>query len=463
MLAHRLRALALLLGLGLAWQAPAPARAEVLSLTPDEALMTARAAYLAGDVAVAGHIARALAAVEPDNPRVHLLLAATEPKLGRADAGLIAGRTAWKLAPRGPDSQPLRYEIARNTAKAALDAGRPMLAQVWLRRSLDVAPDAAALAASGRDLGLVRNRTPWRLTFDLEAGPSDNLNGGADSAVFRIGDFVLGDLSNGAQALSGARVSLRITTEHALPGSDRAQTVLTLSGETVANRIDASSRVAAGRVTSGDLNRTRLVFGLRRDLRVGAAGLPLSLSIEAGQNWAGGAVLGPTLALGAEGRIWKGDGASIWLGGGVERSWEGANSGADLFEMSLTGQRSFGTTRASLGVTLEAARSGFQNSTYDAARISLKLSPDWRLGGAAVSFGATAGLRDYESFTLGFANVTGGREDQSLGLSMDLSFEDLSVMGFAPVLSLRHGKTQSNISRYQTTTTGVSLGISSVF
>ena len=463
MLANRLRGLALILGLGLAWQAPAPARAEVLSLTPDEALMTARAAYLAGDVAVAGHIARALAAVEPDNPRVHLLLAATEPKLGRAGAGLIAGRTAWKLAPRGPDNQPLRYEIARNTAKAALDAGRPMLAQIWLRRSLDVAPDALALAASGRDLGLVRNRTPWRLAFDVEAGPSDNLNGGADSAVFRIGDFVLGDLSNGAQALSGARVSLRMAAERALPGSDRAQTVLTLSGETVANEIDASSRVAAGRVTSGDLNRSRLAFGLRRDLRLGAAGLPLSLSIEAGQNWAGGAVLGPTLALGAEGMIWKGDGASIWLGGSVERSWEGANSGADLYEMSLTGQRFFGTTRASLGVTLEAARSGFQNSTYDAARISLKVSPEWQLAGAAVSFGATAGLRDYDSFTLGFANVTDGREDKSLGLSMDLSFEDLSVMGFAPVLSLRHGKTQSNISRYQTTTTGVSLGISSVF
>ena len=338
-----------------------------------------------------------------------------------------------------------------------------MLAQFWLRRSLDVAPDAAALAASGRDLGLVRNRTPWRLAFDVEAGPSDNLNGGADSAVFRIGDFVLGDLSNGAQALSGARVSLRIAAERALPGSDRAQTVLTLSGETVVNEIDASSRVAAGRVTSGDLNRSRLAFGLRRDLRLGAAGLPLSLSIEAGQNWAGGAVLGPTLALGAEGMIWKGDGASIWLGGSVERSWEGANSGADLYEMSLTGQRFFGTTRASLGVTLEAARSGFQNSTYDAARISLKVSPEWQLAGAAVSFGATAGLRDYDSFTLGFANVTDGREDKSLGMSMDLSFEDLSVMGFAPVLSLRHGKTHSNISRYQTTTTGVSLAISSVF
>lgn len=463
MLAHRLRALALILGLALAVQAPAPVRAEVLTLTPDEALMTARAAYLAGDVAVAGHIARALVAVEPDNPRVHLLLAATEPKLGRADAGLIAGRRAWKLAARGPDSQPLRYEIARNTAKAALDAGRPMLAQFWLRRSLDVAPDAAAFAASGRDLGLVRNRTPWRLAFDMEAGPSDNLNGGADSAVFRIGDFVLGDLSNGAQALSGARVSLRVAAERALPGTDRAQTVLSLSGETVVNRIDASSRAAAGRVTSADLNRSRLAFGLRRDLRIGAEGLPLSLSIEVGQNWAGGRELGPTLALGAQGMLWKGPDAALWLGGTVERSWEGATSGADLFEMSLTGQRSFGTTRASLGLTVEAARSGFQNSTYDAARISLQVSPEWQLAGAAVSFGATAGLRDYDSFTLGFANVTGGREDRSLGLSMDLSFEDLSVMGFAPVLSLRHGKTQSNISRYQTKTTGVSLGISSVF
>ena len=132
----------------------------------------------------------------------------------------------------------------------------------------------------------------------MEAGPSDNLNGGADSAVFRIGDFVLGDLSNGAQALSGARVSLRVAAERALPGTDRAQTVLSLSGETVVNRIDASSRAAAGRVTSADLNRSRLAFGLRRDLRIGAEGLPLSLSIEVGQNWAGGRELGPTLALG---------------------------------------------------------------------------------------------------------------------------------------------------------------------
>jgi hypothetical protein len=88
------------------------------------------------------------------------------------------------------------------------------------------------------------------------------------------------------------------------------------------------------------------------------------------------------------------------------------------------------------------------------------LSPEWRLGGL---FRDDGRLADYDSFTLGFANVTGRREDRSLCLAMDLSFDDLSVMGFAPVLSLRHRKTQANIRRYQTTITGVSLEISLVF
>ena len=127
------------------------------------------------------------------------------------------------------------------------------------------------------------------------------------------------------------------------------------------------------------------------------------------------------------------------------------------------GEKSFGTTRASLALTLEGARSDFVNSTYDAARLSLQVSPDWKIGGASVSLGANAGMRDYDAYSLGFAFVTGGRQDTNYGVSMDLSFDKLGVMGFAPVLSLRHSSTQSNISRYETETSGISLGISSVF
>lgn len=82
-----------------------------------------------------------------------------------------------------------------------------------------------------------------------------------------------------------------------------------------------------------------------------------------------------------------------------------------------------------------------------------------------MEFGANLGMRDYESFSLigGAVAVTGGRQDRSVGVSMDLAFDNLGVMGFAPVLSLRHGKTRSNVSRYETATTGISLGLSSSF
>ncbi len=463
----RLRLWAWVGALALALGCPAgTVRAEVLELTPDEALMTARAAYLAGEVAAARHIARALAEAQPDNPWVHLVLSASEVRLGRPEAGLKAGRLAWRLTVPGKNTRPLRYEIARNTAKAALESGRPMLAQYWLRRSLDVAPDAAAFSASGRDLEVVRARTPLRLSFEMEAGPSDNLNGGADSSVFRIGDHVLGTLSNGAEAVSGSRASLAIRAERALPGSDRAQTVLTFSGETLRNHIDAASRAKAGRMTSRDLDSSSLSFGLRRDMRLGEKGLPLSLSVEVAQHWAGGPVLGPSLAFAAQGAVWQGRAATVWLGGSVERAWDGANpAGQDHYALNLVGERAFGQTRASVALTLESARSDHANTTYDAARLSVQLAPDWKIGGASVSLGANLGMRDYDEFTLigGAVAVTGGRQDQSVGLSMDLSFDNLGVMGFAPVLSLRHGQTQSNVSRYETGTSGVSLGISSVF
>jgi hypothetical protein len=443
-----------------------PAQAEVLRLTPDEALMTARAAYLAGEADVAVHIARALAAAQPNNPWVHLLLAAAEPKVGRADAGLEAGRKAWKLAGRGKSERPLRYEIARNTARAALDAGKPLLAQLWLRRSLDVAPDDATLSASGKDLAVVRNRTPWRLSFDMEAGPSDNLNGGAESSVFRIGDYVIGNLSNGAEAVSGSRVSLRFKAERALPGSAKAQTVLTFSAETTRNHIDAASRVKAGGLTSHDLDRSRLAIGARRDLLVGEKGVPLSLSVEAGKTWAAGSAVGPSLTFALQGAVFRSAQGSIWLGGSLERDWDStSHASSDLVSLSIVGERQFGKTQASVALGLEKALTDHENSTYDAANVSLQIRPEWQLGGARVDMGISAGMRDYDAFTLigGAVAVTGGRQDASVGVSLDLTFDDLGVMGFAPVLSLRHGKTRSNVSRYETTTSGVSIGISSVF
>lgn len=447
--------------------AAGPAQAQTLRLQPDEALLTAQAAFAVGEYAVANRIARALDGIGVQDARVQLILSATETRLGRPGPGITAGRAAWRLA-RATDAPPaLRYEIARNTAKAAFDAGRPLLAQYWLRRSLDVAPDAAAAAQSGRDLAFVRDTNPWRLSFAMEAGPSDNLNGGAADPVFRIGDFVVGTLGDGAEALSGFRVNLRVAAQRVFPGSDRAQTVLTLAAETVRNRIDEASQEKAGEVTSRDLDRSRLAAGLRRDLLVGPGGHALSIEAGLAQSWAGGGVYGRDLSFGAQYGLIEGAKGGLWLRVEAERGWEGADDlRVDVTDVTLLGQRAIlnGAGLVTMGLTLTAARSADVNATFDAAQLSLDIDPGWSIGPAALSFSAEAGRRDYPDYRLfGEVFVTGGRQDRSWGAGLDLTFEDWGVMGFAPVLSLRHGRTRSNVSRYETSTTGISIGVASVF
>lgn len=461
------RARCLALALLLAAAAALPVEAETLRLRTDEAVLTAQAAFAAGQFDLANRIARALIAGGLRDPRVQLLLAATETRLGRPVQGMAAGRQGWRLARDSGASPALRYEIARNIAKSAFDAGRPLVAQYWLRRSLDVAPDDAAAQRSGRDLAHVRDRNPLRWSFALEAGPSDNLNGGAEDPVFRIGDFVIGTLGDGAVALSGFRVNLRVAGQRVFPGNARAQTVLTFAAETVRNRIDDASQANAGRVTSRDLDRSRLSVGLRRDLLLGKGSLPFSLSADVGQSWAGGGVYGRDLRIAAQYTVLQGRRGSLWVAAHAERGWEGADDlRVDVNALTVLGEHAIrnGKGSLSLGLTLEAARSTDVNSTFDAAHLSLGIDPGWTIGPAAVSFEAVLGTRDYDDFALfGSVFVTGGRNDRSFGLTMDLEFTDWGVMGFAPVLSLRHGQTRSNVSRYETSTTGISIGISSVF
>jgi hypothetical protein len=441
-------------------------RAEVLELQPDEVLLTAQAAYASGNHAVANRLARALLLVDPNDAYALLIIAATEPKLGNPVEGMQAGQAAWRAARTAGQPEGLRYEIARNTALAAYAAGRPGMAQFWLRRSLDVAPDETAFRKSGEDLGYVRNQNPWRWQMDFEAGPSDNLNGGAADPIFRIDGHVIGELANGSEALSGARASLRFSAFRALPRQGKTQTVLGFSFQSTVNQIDKASQVKAGTLTSDDLNSTKLAGSAQFNMMLGASDVPLSLSVEAGQTWVGGEVYGPHLRFSAQTAVWRGDaGRSVWLAGEVERQWQDGGDTADNLALTLIGERAIrgGAGQMSLGLTAEVQEAGSPNATYRAATLVMGVDPGWTLGPAAVSFSANAGWRHYDTFSLGFAYVTNGRTDESVGLAVDLTLEDWSVMGFAPVVTLSHGRTQSNVSRYETETTAISLGISSVF
>lgn len=441
------------------------ALAETLSLRPDEALGMAKLAYQAGDHATANHLARALLLVDARDPLVLLLLAATEPKLGNPKAGIKAGRLAWGEARRREAPDGLRWEIARNTAKAAYDADQMGLAQWWLRRSLDVAPDKDALGVSGKDLAEVRaqNRLHW--SFDLAIGPSDNLNGGASDPVFRVDDTVIGFLSNGAGAVGGTRAQLSLGAKYALPQSATGQTVLGFSASALVNRIDPADRARAGNLRSKDLNQTTVAASLRRDMPKGLVGLPLSLEVRASGTWAGGDWVGPALGGSAVLPVWRRDAVSLWLAASAERRWtHGATDTQDVVQLTGFGSVTLPRDQAlSFSLGLERALSDRRNASYDAVTLAMGYDPGWHIGPAEVDLNLNLGFRRYDVFSLGFAQVTNGRSDTSYGVGMDVTLPDWGVMGFAPVVSIDLGRTDSNVSRYQTKTRSISLGLTQVF
>jgi hypothetical protein len=106
---------------------------------------------------------------------------------------------------------------------------------------------------------------------------------------------------------------------------------------------------------------------------------------------------------------------------------------------------------------------GWANATYDSLDASVTLDPGVDLGPLHSRFGLGVTWRDYEEYSLGFANVTKGRTDHGVWVRADFGLQDLEVAGLTPTLSVMRQMSWSNISKYQTVATSVYLGLAADF
>ena len=103
------------------------------------------------------------------------------------------------------------------------------------------------------------------------------------------------------------------------------------------------------------------------------------------------------------------------------------------------------------------------NDDYHQISSDLAFSFSRPIGPVSLSVRVAGSLRDYAAYTLAFANVTGGRQDRTASLGIDAVFQDMSIMGYAPRVSLTARATDSNISRFTTREIGLTIGIQSQF
>ena len=444
------------------------AQAETLDLTRAEAIVVARKAFLGGEPALADAIARQLVAADPKDVEALLLLAASEEALGRADSGYYWGQKAWAAARGGRASPALRYEIARQTAHAALTGENFHAAARWLNRSVAVAPDANAAGQSQRDLAQVRARMPLTYSASLQISPTDNLNNGASTGLLVVDDTVIGGISGWSVAHAGYLATAQVGAVWSLgvTPSGKARNSFGLTMTSVLHALTKAEAQANPTLRASDLDMWSLTGSWVHEIALPGADHPLALTVEATQNWYGGAAYAPSLRGKVDYDLPQ-RGQTAWhLSGVIEHQWQDAPSnGVNGISLGLDGTRALRVLNADLtyGISATALRSDWSNSTYDGAEAHLSLQSLGQIGPFQPSLGIGANWRHYAEYSLGFANVTDGRTDQGIWAQVGLTLPEVHIGVLSPTISLRSTDVRSNISKYQTHSTAVYLGLSAQF
>ena len=434
---------------------------EVRAFTVEQARLVGLAAIEARRPDLAVDIATQVLQRDPDDAFARFLLARAFLDMGQMhDAGAQA-RLAFRLA----DSPEQRHQSARLAAQAAWNEGRIGVAQRWLRRAAIAAPAPASRAERVRELAAVRAANPLDVSLSFAVNPSDNVNDGSSSAYNIIdGVPVVGVLSADGQALSGVVGQLQAGLRYRLPGAGNLHVGALLN----LRRVELSDKAKA-RVPDLD---PRSFDSARAELSLGKTWSPEGASwraegeATAGLQMDGGDLSYRYLRLDGSWMRGFGDSTGVDVGLGVERRETQPGFAQPIWASSL----SFGLRRALPGddvVTgrLYASRTdtpqdGRSSQTYGVDVTYVRGRP---IGPALLSLQAGYSVTAFPGYRVGFIVVPGGRQDRTVTAGMTLTFPGISVQGFSPRLSITHTDTQSNVSRFETQKTGITLGLTASF
>lgn len=462
-----------LLCCGLWLTGPCVAAAQDIDIPIPEARALATEAALSGDAETGRALAAALLQANPNDRTALLVLAIVEPQLGRPAQGRLAGARAYAVSVTNAE----KYEAARLTALAAANEGRFTLAQWWLRRALTVAPTPADAAQTTADARGLRNLNPWSTNLALSFAPSGNVNGGATNEFNGIdGEVVSERLSPGDRALSGWAGTIDISTRFRLAASQFYQTSISarayvrgvLLSENARDFIARESRPSDPAVKNSDYSTALLEFGLRHD-RAATNGT-YGFSLNLGQAWSKTDFDYTFLRIGADRRLAVSDAIDLSFAGSLEQRWDDDDD-PNEWRYSLQGRlgRTLGNADV---VSASLAYSGIETDAKNAASTTTTLQIGYRLarriGPAEIEL--SVGLQNQAfpvfysfSFISGFFPIDGGRDDTRVFGSLDLYFPDYSYAGFAPVVTISAGRTDSNVGRFDRDDASVSFAFRSTF
>lgn len=430
------------------WSAP-------VDLTPEQLRAFGSEALLRGYAEQALGVAEALLRRDPSDALALVLKAQALRMLGDLAASEAAARAAWAVA----RTEAERYAAASALAQALSLQDHRTRAQYWLRQAVQHAPNAGTKAQAIDDFAYVRDQNPVKLQFSASTRPSNNVNGGARDPLFEVFGipFVL---SGDALALSGITYGFGLTGQRRLSDDGLSETDLTFGASKQGVVLSQAARDQAPGARNGDYAMESLQLGVAREWR-GRQGKHTA-AITASHAWYGGTDLSDSLRLdlGLERTLASGITASLdaslaWQ----ERLDNAAASSRDSGIEAGVSVLGPGGDRWQAGLGVKRVASQDSGIDHDEVELTLGWQAARPVAGLGLGASLSGRLADYDAspFTLD------GRHDRRLGLSVSATFQNLSYLGYSPVLTLDMARNDSNVTRYETETVGLSVSFRSRF
>ena len=458
------------------WFAGAQAQTTT-DLTVEQAREIALQALFARQPQPALEIAEAILAQIPDDRGALMIIAAAAPQLGDPDRGRQAGARAWALS----TTDTHRYEAARLTASAAASAERYTIASFWLRRALNVAPNDQERQRTLNDARAVTRTNPWSSRLSFSLAPSTNVNGGAEDDELSIeGDPTGGRISADGLAIAGWRGTLNASTQYRFFENPENQASVGLAYQGVRVRITEDTDV-----TDEALRTDVVQLSLRYDraLENGTLGVTLSEALFQYRDFDLGTLESDvedyrTTRLGVDRRMTLSDRAAVALSASRERVLYSDTSNIPTLDRSRIGAAFTYVldSRDRVGVNLSfgLADSDSPNSVQRDQSVSFSYSWAEPIGPVTLSAGVGATWRNYPDYLVfdltapgtifgGLVPLEGGRDDQTLSANLNIGFPQVEYFGFRPGVRIDAERTNSNVSRFETTRVSAGFTLTSVF
>lgn len=432
----------------------------------DVAKAMAIQALESGKAPFAIRIAKGLAEADPKDVDPHFILMSGYAQLGQKAKARKSAARAYRLSEPGAE----RLKAAELSAGLALTQNRPTLSQFWLRRAAVHAEDDASKALIAKDYARVRAVNPF--SFRIRGGitPSNNINGGSDSAINTIDGVpgIAGINSTAAQRISGLVGTFDAEFGWRVQQNDTSQTQLGLRFYTRQVDIDDDAKKEDPTISSRDFGATLTEVSARRDLVLGGPGKYLSLGAFAGRAWFADEqnfdFLRGTIAR----TVPLSEATRLTIDGSIERRIDAQHDPLDQtrHQVGVNLRHRLGNgDRMGVSLSLLNVDSDHVNVRRNSATARLTYAFGEKIGPVKLSTALTYGYNDVADYTTGggLLSPPGGRQDKSLHADLTMFFPDYDYAGFAPSVRFRAGRTNSNVSRFESRSFSVSFEIKSKF